>query len=110
MLEEALAPLSAAQHRALSRALVLGEDEGPPPDPHAIGLALLNALRALADELPVVVAVDDVQWLDPASATGLAYAGRRLRFERVGVLLSRRSGIESILLTELRRALPPTAS
>ena len=107
VLEEALAPLSAAQHRALSRALVLGDDEGPPPNPHAIGLALLNALRALADELPVVVAVDDVQWLDPASATGLAYAGRRLRSECVGVLLSRRSGIESILLTELRRALPP---
>ena len=107
MLDEALAPLSAAQHRALSRALVLGDDEGPPPDPHAIGLALLNALRALAGELPVVVAIDDVQWLDPASVSGLAYAGRRLRSERVGVLLSRRSGLESILLTELRRALPP---
>ena len=106
VLEKALAPLPAAQHRALSRALVLGDDEGPPPDPHAIGLALLNALRALADEVPVVVAVDDVQWLDPASASGLAYAGRRLRSERVGVLLSRRSGLDSILLTELRRALP----
>ena len=107
VLDEALAPLSAAQNRALSRALVLGDDEGPPPDPHAIGLALLNALRVLADELPVVVAIDDVQWLDPASASGLAYAGRRLRSERVGVLLSRRSGLEGIVLTELRRSLPP---
>ena len=106
VLEEAFAPLSAAQHRALSRALVLGDDEGPPPDPHAIGLALLNSLRALAGELPVVVAVDDVQWLDPASASGLAYAGRRLRSERVGVLLSRRSGLDSMLLSEFRRALP----
>jgi DNA-binding CsgD family transcriptional regulator len=105
VLDEALAPLPAAQKRALSRALVLGDDEGPPPDPHAIGLALLNSLRALADELPVVVAVDDVQWLDPASASGLAYAGRRLRAERVGVLLSRRSGLASPLLAELRRAL-----
>ena len=106
VLDEALAPLSAAQHRALSRALVLGDDEGPPPDPHAIGVALLNALRALGEELPVVVAVDDVQWLDPASAGGLAYATRRLRSERIGVLLSRRSGLESVLLTELRRAFP----
>jgi DNA-binding CsgD family transcriptional regulator len=106
VLDEALAPLPAAQNRALSRALVLGDDEGPPPDPHAIGLALLSSLRALADELPVVVAVDDAQWLDPASASGLAYAGRRLRAERVGVLLSRRTGLGSLLLGDLRRALP----
>ena len=33
VLDEALAPLPAAQNRALSRALVLGDDEGPPPDP-----------------------------------------------------------------------------
>ena len=106
VLDEALAPLPAAQNRALSRALVLGDDEGPPPDPHAIGLALLSSIRALADAHPVVVAVDDVQWLDPASASGLVYAGRRLRSERVGVLLSRRSGLDSLLLSELRRALP----
>jgi DNA-binding CsgD family transcriptional regulator len=106
VLDEALAPLSAAQRRALSRALVLGDDDGPPPDPHAIGVAVLNALRALADMLPVLVAVDDVQWLDPASAAGLTYAARRLRTERIGVLLSRRSGLESSLLGELRRALP----
>jgi DNA-binding CsgD family transcriptional regulator len=106
VLEEALAPLSAAQHRALSRALVLTEDDGPPPDPHAIGVALLSSVRALAAEQPVVVAVDDVQWLDPASAGGLSYAARRLRSERVGLLLSRRSGLESTLLKELRRTLP----
>jgi hypothetical protein len=66
ILDAALAPLPPAQHRALSRALVLGEDEGSPPDPHAIGLALLNCLRTLAAEKPVVLAIDDVQWLDPA--------------------------------------------
>jgi DNA-binding CsgD family transcriptional regulator len=106
VLDLALAPLPAVQSRALSRALVLGDDEGPPPDPHAIGLALLTSLRALADDRPVVVAVDDVQWLDPASAAGLAYAGRRLQSERVGVLLSRRSGLDSTLLHELDQALP----
>ena len=105
VLDEALAPLPAAQKRALTRALVLGEDEGPPPDPHAIGLALLNSLRALAAGAPIVLAVDDAQWLDPASAGGLAFAARRLRDERVGVLLSRRSGLESTLLSELRRGL-----
>ena len=106
VLDEALAALPAGQKRALSLALVLGDDEGPPPDPHAIGLALLNAFRALADERPIVVAIDDVQWLDPASAGGLAFAGRRLRSERVGLLFSRRAGLDSLLVEELRRGLP----
>ena len=108
VLDEALAPLPAGQRRALSRALVLDDDEGPPPDAHAVGVAFLNALRALAEQRPLVLAVDDVQWLDHASAGGLAYAARRLRDERVGVLLSRRSRHESTFVDELRRALPAT--
>jgi hypothetical protein len=47
-----------------------------------------------------------VQWLDTASAGALAYAARRLRDERVGVLLSRRTRLESLLPDELRRCLP----
>ncbi|MBM2823613.1 MAG: transcriptional regulator, luxR family, partial [Thermoleophilia bacterium] len=106
VLDEALAPLPTGQRRALSRALVLEEDEGPPPDPHAVGVAVLNALRSVAEECPVLLAVDDVQWLDTASSGALAYAVRRLRTERVGVLLSRRAPLESALLEELRRSLP----
>ena len=106
VLDEGLAPLPAGQRRALSRALVLDDDEGPTPDPHAVGVALLNALRALAGERPLLVAVDDVQWLDTASSGALGYAARRLREEHVGVLLSRRSGLDSPLLAELRRSLP----
>ncbi len=107
VLDEALEPLPDAQRRALSLALVLEEDQGPAPDPHAVGVAVLNALRALGEQQPVLVAVDDVQWLDPASAGALTYAARRLRAERVGVLLSRRTPLESSLLDELRRSLPP---
>ncbi|MGH3065835.1 MAG: AAA family ATPase, partial [Gaiellaceae bacterium] len=106
VLDEALCPLPAAQRRALSRALILDDDEGPARDPHAVGVALLNALRALADVRPLLIAVDDVQWLDAASAGALAYAARRLRDVPVGILLSRRSGLESTLLDEVRRALP----
>ena len=68
VLDEALAPLPAGQKRALMRALVIADDEGPPSDPHAVGVALLNALRTLAEERSLIVAVDDVQWLDAASA------------------------------------------
>ena len=106
VLDEALEPLPEAQRRALSLALVLEEDHGPAPDPHAVGVAVLNALRALAEQQPVLVAVDDAQWLDAASAGAFGYAARRLRAERVGVLLSLRIPLESGLLNELRRSLP----
>ena len=53
--------------------------------------AFLASLRALAQDGPVVVAVDDVQWLDPPSAATLAFALRRLRSEPVGFLLTRRT-------------------
>ena len=103
VLDDALAPLAARQRSALARALVLEEVEGPAPDAHAAGVALLNALRGLASNGDVLVAVDDVQWLDAATSAALAYAGRRLRAEHVGVLLARRAGLESSLLDELRR-------
>jgi DNA-binding CsgD family transcriptional regulator len=103
VLDEALRPLPGGQRSALARALVLDEVEGAPPDAHAAGVALLNALRGLASTRDVLVAVDDVQWLDAASAAALAYAVRRLKDERLGALLARRSGLESSLLDELRR-------
>jgi DNA-binding CsgD family transcriptional regulator len=108
--DEALAQLPEGQKRALSRALVLGDDEGPPPDPHAVAIALLNALRGLAQTRPLLLAIDDVQWLDPASAGALAFAVRRLRDEPVGVLFARRTGVESVLLDEVARCLPPARS
>ena len=103
VLDEALAPLPEAQRSALSRAFVLEDLEGSPPDAHAAGVALLNALRGLTSTRDLLVAVDDVQWLDAASAAALAYAARRLRGERVGILLARRSGVESSVIDELRR-------
>jgi DNA-binding CsgD family transcriptional regulator len=104
MLDEALASLPDVQRRALARALVLEDDDGRPPDAHAVGVAVLGALRAFAAERPLLVAVDDVQWLDGASAGALGYAVRRLRGERVGVLLARRGSTESALVSELARS------
>ena len=105
VLDEALEPLPTGQRSALSRALVLEDVEGSPPDAHAVGVALLGALRALAASGRVLVAVDDVQWLDSASAAALAYAGRRLRGEPIGILLARRAGLTSPLADELSRTL-----
>ena len=57
-----------------------------------MSLSVLSALRALGAVRPVLIAVDDVQWLDAASAAVLSFLWRRLRSEPVGVLLTRRTG------------------
>ena len=72
-------------------ALLLEPPRAAPPDERALGVALLGLLRRLAGDCPVLVAVDDVQWLDTASARVLEFAWRRLRTEPVGLLLARRA-------------------
>ena len=88
VLDEVTASLAPPRRRALEVALLLVEPGEAAPDAHAIGLAVLDVLRVLAGRAPVVVAVDDVQWLDPASAGVLQIALRRLRGEPVGVLIT----------------------
>jgi predicted ATPase len=46
---------------------------------------------------PLVVAVDDLPWLDPLSVSALTFAARRLRDEPVAFLLARRPGPPSPL-------------
>ena len=65
---------------------------GAEDDPLARGRAVLDALRRLAEAKPTVVAVDDVQWLDSASARALRYAMRRLETEPIGLLTALRLG------------------
>jgi AAA ATPase domain len=86
VLGETLGSLVTVRRRALEVALLLVEPGENPPDVHAVGLAVLNVLQVLAEQGPVVVAVDDLQWLDPASAGVLQVALRRLRAEPVGLL------------------------
>jgi DNA-binding CsgD family transcriptional regulator/DNA polymerase III delta prime subunit len=88
--EDALEPLPSPQRKALRVALLREEPEGPQADPGAVAVAFLNALRGLAREGPILVAVDDIQWLDSPSALALGFALRRLRHEPIGVLLARR--------------------
>src|SRR5207248_2049711 len=53
---------------------------------------LLGVLRCLAARAPLLVAVDDLQWLDPASAAALAFAVRRLGARQGRFLLASSSG------------------
>jgi DNA-binding CsgD family transcriptional regulator/Tfp pilus assembly protein PilF len=85
-LDKTLPRLPPVQRRALEIALLLRGPEGAPPEARVLGLALVSALRALARERPVLLALDDVQWVDPSSAEVLAFVLRRLEDEPVGVL------------------------
>jgi predicted ATPase len=91
-LDELLGALATPQADALRVALLLARPHSSPPDERAVAVALLSALRAYAAERPLLVAVDDVQWLDSPSAAVLGFAWRRLRAEPVGLLVTYRRG------------------
>jgi DNA-binding CsgD family transcriptional regulator len=91
-LRDVFGALPGPQQRALEVALLVSEPEGPPPDRRAVGIGVLSALRALAAAGPLLLAIDDLQWLDRASATVLQFALRRLGDEPIGLLAASRGG------------------
>jgi DNA-binding CsgD family transcriptional regulator len=100
---ERLEALSPPRRRALEVALLLVADEQAAPDARAVGLATLDLLRLLADEQPLLVAIDDTQWLDPPSRETLAYAMRRLDQEPVALLVAHRPGATELVLGRSER-------
>ena len=82
--------LSAAHRDALNVALGLGE--GPPPDRLLVSTAALTMVRRAAAVSPVLVIVDDLPWLDRASAGVLGFVARRLADSRAGFLAASRQG------------------
>jgi DNA-binding CsgD family transcriptional regulator len=81
------------QQRALDAALLRRDDERSPVEERVVAAALLGTLRSLAERGRVVVAVDDVQWLDRASLGVLRFALARLRDEPVAALLTARGEV-----------------
>ncbi|HKP09948.1 MAG TPA: AAA family ATPase, partial [Gaiella sp.] len=92
VLDDVLPALSPPRRRALEVALVREEEAGKALDPRTLGIATRDALQLLARDRRLLVAIDDVQWLDDASARALAFALRRVDDENVLVLLARRAG------------------
>jgi DNA-binding CsgD family transcriptional regulator/tetratricopeptide (TPR) repeat protein len=90
VLDGALPGLPAPQRRALEVALLLEPGGERPPEHRAVAAGFLGAMRVLARSHPVLVAIDDVQWLDGPSATVLAFALRRLDGASVDFLLTER--------------------
>ena len=79
------------QRRALAVMLLREAPPGHPIDPGAIAVAFRETVQRLAVRAPVVLAIDDAQWLDAASATAVGYALRRLDDEPVRVVVARRA-------------------
>jgi DNA-binding NarL/FixJ family response regulator len=83
---DSYADLPSPQRRALDVALLRADPRDDPLDRRAVSVGLLTLVRGLAASAPVLIAVDDAQWLDDATADSLAFVVRRLEDEPVGVL------------------------
>ncbi len=93
-----LGALLPPRRRALQVALLLDSDAQAAPDARAVALATLDLLRLLADGQPVLIALDDIQWIDPPSRHALEYALRRLDGEPIAFLGARRPGADESVL------------
>ena len=99
VLPELAAGIPGPQREALEVALLLRPAGDRPPTAHAVGLAVLAALRSCLDAGPVLIAVDDVQWLDAGSLDALGFAVRRITSGPLGVLLAARADAPADPLT-----------
>jgi DNA-binding CsgD family transcriptional regulator len=72
-------------------ALLVEDAAGRPVDARALGVAVRNALELLAED-GLVLAIDDLQWLDASTASALGFAVRRLPEARLLLLWTRRLG------------------
>ncbi len=88
--EQVLPELPEPQQRALKVALLWEDPGSGRVDQRAVAAGTSAVLRSLARRGPVLVAVDDLQWLDRPSARVLEFALRRLAGTPVGVLASER--------------------
>jgi DNA-binding CsgD family transcriptional regulator len=71
--------LPGLQHLALDRVLLRAGSEGPPTDQRVVAAGFVAILHALAEDGPVLIAIDDAQWLDASSRAAIEFAVRRLR-------------------------------
>src|SRR6516164_3224090 len=68
--------------------VALGLASGDPPDPFLVALGTLGLMSAVAGERPLLCVVDDLQWLDDASAAVLGVGARRLLAEPVALVFA----------------------
>lgn len=84
--------LPAPQSEALD--IAFGRRTGPAPDRFLVGLAVLSLIGAATESRPLIVVVDDAQWIDRISAQTLAFVARRLIAEPVALIVAVRDGYD----------------
>jgi DNA-binding CsgD family transcriptional regulator len=75
---------------AFEGALLRGEHTGAANDQLAVRLAVLAVLRRLASADPLLMVVDDLQWVDAPSAEVLRFVARRVTGDRIRMLAAER--------------------
>ena len=104
--DETAAELPSPQRHALAVAL-LREEPDAPLDRGAVSTAFRTFLRERSRTGPMLVVVDDVQWLDRPTAAALAFAARRLGEEPIGIVLAQRVEGDDQIPLGLDRAFAP---
>jgi DNA-binding CsgD family transcriptional regulator len=92
------------QRAALAAATLRADPGHEAPEPRVIGTGLAGLLCLLAERRPLLVVVDDEQWLDRPSHEALTFALRRVDGLPFGLVTSRRG--DSSGPPELAAALP----
>ena len=98
--QSAFGALPSPQREALEVALLRAEPTRRAPTRRAVGTALVSLVQTLAVRRPVLLAIDDVQWLDPDTASVVEFALRRLRDSPLHVLVTRRTGADDTVLLD----------
>jgi DNA-binding CsgD family transcriptional regulator len=92
--ESILAELPPPQRLAIDRVLLRVSADGPVTDQRAVAAAFLSVMERLAEDSPVLLAIDDMQWLDLPSAQVVSSVAPRLSGP-VGVLATVRTDAEN---------------
>jgi DNA-binding CsgD family transcriptional regulator len=93
--DEAFAELPGPQRLSLNVALLRAEAPEGGLDHRTVCVAVLATLRSIASSASVLIAIDDVQWLDAATSQVFAFVARRVSDEPVRFLTSLRAAADS---------------
>ena len=94
--------LPAPQRQALNAAFGVADEVQP--DPFRVALAVFQLVSGAADASPLILIVDDAQWVDRSSLGVLSFVARRLENEPVALMAAVRDGFA----TPLEEARLPT--
>ncbi len=94
-LSRRMASLSAPQRQALQAAFGISEETEL--DPFRVAFAAFQLVCDGADSSPLLLIVDDAQWIDRSSLDVLTFIARRLENEPVAVLVAARDGSTTAL-------------